>query len=503
MRASSRFLRLAGHRLRLQPDVAERLRDVVGVAHAGGVDDARDPVEARLVEVGHREVERQLVEQLGQHLLVELGVHFTAAQRHLGDRAHARPRRDPHAAQRRDHPAAGGLGEVEARGLRREEIGDVAGDQRARRGHADEHRPGPGADRGGRLLAQRGVRLVADDDRVGVGDLARVADEPLVGLDGHRAVARVLVAEQRRRDPLGVAAVAQLAVELVDEVAAVGEDQDAAGPRRLDEAERGDGLAGAGGVLEPEALGGVGVVDVLGDLLVGVGPVDGILVAVLLLAQLLRQLLLAGQPRGSELDVLLRDGAVGLAVAVALRLREQRGQRAGQRVDLVGRQHGAVDERRLVLGEQAVEPQQQRPAAAPAGGGHLVALVELGQHGVERAPARSARRERGRGVLPFEQEGFTGERSRPLEIVGRWKGCDRQGRCLRLSHEGSTNRRREKSCGPPHDFEQARDRRGDGVIRRRLPGKQPIFKQTRRRPPPICHRISRCDGTPPSSPVSR
>ena len=196
------LLGLAGDGLRLQPDVAERLGDVVGVAHAGGVDDARDAVEARLVEVGHREVERQLVEQLGQHLLVELGVDFAAAQRHLGDRAHARPRRDPHAAQRRDHAAAGGLGEVEARRLRREEVGDVAGDQRARRGHADEHRAGPGADRGRGLLAQRGVRLVADDDRVGVGDLARVADEPLVGLDRDRAVARVLVAEQRRRDPL-------------------------------------------------------------------------------------------------------------------------------------------------------------------------------------------------------------------------------------------------------------------------------------------------------------
>ena len=210
-----------------------------------------------------------------------------------------------------------------------------------------------------------------------------------------------------------------------------------------------------------------------------------------------------GRPAGASSTGSSDDGAVGLPVAVALRLGQQRGQRAGQRVDLVGRQHGAVDQRRLVLGEQAVEAQQQRPAAAPAGGGHFVALVELGQHRVERAPARRARGERGRGVLPFEQEGLTGERSRPLEIVGRWKGCDRQGRCLRLSHEGSTNRRREKSCGPPHDFEQARDRSGDGVVTRRLPGKHPIFKQTRRRPPPICHRISRCDGSPPSSPLSR
>ena len=140
--------RLAGDRLRLHPELAEGLRDVVGVAHAGGVDDAGDAVEARLVEVRDREVEGQLVQQLGQHLLVELRVHLAAAQRHLGDRAHARARRDPDAAQRRDHAAPGGLREVEAGGLGREEVGDVAGDQGARRGHADEDRAAPVADRG-------------------------------------------------------------------------------------------------------------------------------------------------------------------------------------------------------------------------------------------------------------------------------------------------------------------------------------------------------------------
>ncbi len=75
-----------------------------------------------------------------------------------------------------------------------------------------------------------------------------------------------MAVEQRAADPVAVAAVAQLAVELVDEVAAVGEDQDAAGARGLDEAERGDGLAGAGGVLEPEALGGVGILGLLLEL---------------------------------------------------------------------------------------------------------------------------------------------------------------------------------------------------------------------------------------------
>ena len=85
--------------------------------------------------------------------------------------------------------------------------------------------------------------LVADHDRVGVRDPAGVAHEPLVGLDRDRPVGGVAAVEQRRADPVAVAAVAQLAVELVDEVAAMGEDQYAAGPRRLDEPERGDRLA--------------------------------------------------------------------------------------------------------------------------------------------------------------------------------------------------------------------------------------------------------------------
>ena len=139
--------RLARDGLGLEADVAERLGDVVGVAHAGGVDDAGDPVEAGLVEVGDREVERQLVQQLGEELLVELGVDLAAAERDLGDRPHARARRDPDAAQRRDHAAPRGLREIEAQGLRREQVGDVARDQGARGGHADEDRAAPVADR--------------------------------------------------------------------------------------------------------------------------------------------------------------------------------------------------------------------------------------------------------------------------------------------------------------------------------------------------------------------
>ena len=191
--------RLARHALGLHARVLERLGHVVGVLHAGGVDHARQVLEAHPVEVGDRRVERPLVEQRGQLFLVEVLVHLALAQRHVGDRAHAHARRDAHAAQRRDHAAAGGLREVEARGLGGEEVGDVAGDQRAGGRHADEDRARPGADRGAGLLAERGVGLVADHDRVGVRDVPGVAHEPLVGLDGDRAVGlRQRVALQQR-----------------------------------------------------------------------------------------------------------------------------------------------------------------------------------------------------------------------------------------------------------------------------------------------------------------
>ena len=200
--------RLARDALGLDADVAEGLGDVVGMLDAGGIDDPRHPVEARLIKVGDGHVERSLVQQLGQHLLVELGVNLAAAQRHLGDGAHARAGRNADAAQRRDDAPAGGLSQVEAAGLGGEEVGDVAGDERAGGRHADEDGARPGTDRRRGLLAQRRVRLIADDDRVGVRDASGVAHEPLIGLHGHRPVGGVVAVEQRAVDAVAVAAVA-------------------------------------------------------------------------------------------------------------------------------------------------------------------------------------------------------------------------------------------------------------------------------------------------------
>ena len=70
----------------------------------------------------------------------------------------------------------------------------------------------------------------------------------------------------------------------------MGEDQHAARLRGLDEAERRNRLAGAGRVLEPEALGGVGVLGLLAErllLAILLDPVAGLLLGVALLLELI------------------------------------------------------------------------------------------------------------------------------------------------------------------------------------------------------------------------
>ena len=139
--------------------------------------------------------------------------------------------------------------------------------------------------------------------------------------------------------------------------------------------------------------------------------------------RVLVELVLARDPRRRELD--RRPGAaVAVAVALpvaragALGLGEQRGQRARERVDLVGGENGAVDERRLLHPEQALQPEQQRPRAPPRVGRQRVdAGLDLRERLVEGQAARAAGRERGGEVLAFEHEGLTRALLHPLEVV--------------------------------------------------------------------------------------
>ena len=112
----------------------------------------------------------------------------------------------------------------------------------------------------------------------------------------------------------------------------------------------------------------------------------------------------------------LRPGPVGSAAVAGLG--EQRGQRARERVDLMRVEDRAVGEVRLVLAEQPVEPEQQRPATgARPTDGPFAPASSSGQRGVERAPARGAGRELDRRVLALEHERLARELRGALDRV--------------------------------------------------------------------------------------
>ena len=241
--------------------------------------------------------------------------------------------------------------------------------------------------------------------------------------------------EQRRREPVGVAAVGDLADELVDEVAAVGEDQDAAGARGLDEADGGDGLAGAGRVLEPEAAAGARV---LGRLL------DDVLVLVASSSPR------APPPRWPPPRPRPRSASSARPPSAPAPFsggaRPWRGRGRGRcrsrcrsrrwplrrswtsaisaarvperastwwAVEL-----GAVGEVRLLLGEQALEAEHQREVAAPLDRGGLAALVDLGEGGVQRPAARACPRRGPSASRP--RAGTARARTRARARYRRW-----------------------------------------------------------------------------------
>ena len=152
--------RAARDRLRLEPRSPERRREVVGVVDPGGVDDARRVAEALAVERRRGHVQRVVVEGGGKRALVEVA----ADDRHRVDR---RDRRDAQAAKRRDQAAPRRVGQRQIVDRGGEDVRDLLRDQLLGRGHADVDRLAEAADRAGGLLAERGVRLVADHELVG------------------------------------------------------------------------------------------------------------------------------------------------------------------------------------------------------------------------------------------------------------------------------------------------------------------------------------------------
>ena len=221
---------------------------------AGRVDDSRRRVETVAVEARGGLVEDLLVEDLGQDLLVVVPAHDRDG-RDRGRRPHRRERSGAIRPRRAASP-----GQVVDRG--REDVRDLLGDQLLGRRHADVDRLGQPPDGGARLVAERGVRLVADDQLVRLArERVDVAREPRVRLNRDRVLAeRLAVAQDGVVQALAVALRGQVGRELVHEQAPVREDEDAHRPGGLDEAGGGDRLPGGRRVAEAEAPDSAGVV---------------------------------------------------------------------------------------------------------------------------------------------------------------------------------------------------------------------------------------------------
>ena len=208
------------------------------------------------------------------------------------------------------------------------------------------------------------------------------------------------------RDPVAVALVLQLAVELGDEQAAVGEDQDADRARGLDEAGGGDRLAGRGRVAEAVAADRARVV-LRRELLGRARARRGSALRGRRSRRSRRSPRTPPRPR-------TRLRLVGDGLGLALRGGDQLGQHPGERVHLVAAQLGAGLQVRRLLAQHALEPEHQRVADLPVGRRLLRACLDLGEGVVERAAAGGAGREHLARILVRVQERLAGPRGGAL-----------------------------------------------------------------------------------------
>ena len=167
---------------------------------------------------------------------------------------------------------------------------------------------------------------------------------------------RFLAALDSRGEPVAVTLVGEIALELRDEQAAVREDQDAEGARGFHEAGRRDRLARRGRMAEPVAADRTRVRARV----------------VLVLLDLFVENVLGGILRRLVLVVRFSvDDLAAVAVSVRLRFllvrRDQLGEHAGERIDLVAAQLGAGGEVRFLLGEHPLETEHEAVLDLPAG----------------------------------------------------------------------------------------------------------------------------------------
>ncbi len=124
----------------------------------------------------------------------------------------------------------------------------------------------------------------------------------------------------------------------------------------------------------------------------------------------------------------------GVAVDPLLHVGDQRGERSGQRVDLMGIELRPVGELRLLLRQHPLEPEHQREVPPPLDRGRLEPLLYLRKGGIQRAAPGSALRQV-RGLLALEQEGLSRELAGSLDVSARRRLCRLLGgRLGRFSH---------------------------------------------------------------------
>jgi len=355
--------------------------------------------------------------------LLEVDAH----DRHGGD---GRRRGNAQVAQRRDETAPRGVAQREVVDRSGEDVGHLLRDEVLRSGHPDVQGLVEGANSGARLLPEGRVRLVAEDEVVGLPiELASVAREPGICLDGDRVVARGMPPGQNGvGEAVRISLGREVALELRDEKPSMREDQDTEATCGLDESSRCDGLAGGGRVAEAIATDGARICPAEARLEILLLDEAGVEVVVGLLVQL-----------GLDDDA-VAAAPVPVLVRRALRFRDYPGQPAGEPVDLVPAQPRSRSRSRRVLGQDPLEPEHQPVANLPAcrrlrpGGLHLRDRV------VERSSPRGARSKRGDRILVGLEEGLANPALGAMGCSGQVLGCVRRQRRddRRLVHSRST-----------------------------------------------------------------
>ena len=240
----------------LEANRTHRCCDTDGVVDTGGVDDAW--ALTKHVEVVHRgrHVDGVVVERVGELLLVVVATNESDALERCA-------RRYAHSTERGDNTRQDGLAKREVCNLGWEDVADVLLQQLVGGGHADIGRRVEASNRGRGAIAERRVCLVAENHAIDVAaEAISVLDKPRVGLDRDRRHQRRLgSAEHGVLEAMRVALLLEVALELVDQETAMGEDQNAGDLGGIDKSSSGDGLAGRGRVFEAVAANGARVVD--------------------------------------------------------------------------------------------------------------------------------------------------------------------------------------------------------------------------------------------------